>query len=696
MDRRLFINLSTVLASTVAGCGGGDIPEFIPEKLDEFDASGPEIAKEDLTAAHLKGFVPGWVVPDNAIYQAEITYLTSKPILVSILPPSQYGMSPILLGRKSYTTGSNHALGFGLLRANINPLKCKIVFGVGNPRPVEPFVDIGVYGMNPYADCRVIDSAGNSCVEWTIYDPSMPVTGASVAVIIRFYQIPIDQIPALPSSFIAKSIFNNVMHQAGSGQVMVMHNIAPTTLSAPQHQSFVIRSAWNNLDTLMIPSDPIRRSGHYAMVPHLMGAGAELKPFLARYLARHGARLGTYSANVHGVLDNPVADTDQFHMLVNENTRILFGQGGIDHLNEVKTKLGTAIQTRPPVPTVGNGFNKIRESVLPLYPTALDAALQRAALASSQKSGAFDNQLKADNLPMGAGVTFAANAQAAVSYKSDTPGFIFGIPVQGAGIRFSVPLGSYSMFSTQEPLVPYYIGNKGQAKFSGVLIIKMFDAKVFMLGSLAIDLEITVNTTVQFPGLNVRVDSVNVELVADTDSKAWMGWIFQKILNGFTRSNSGGMPPNTTTNILAEGTNASTGGSLEMVARSVSDAAIPATMGGLPVQVVSQFDTSVVSALSYLSKSTEWNSWALLEGYIRIAFVNTSVASGTFQSGWNGFSAGFDIGARALAAGGVKATVKLGAGDVNCFVRVQVAADYHWFFGPPAYVETTKYLPHVA
>ncbi len=688
MDRRLFINLSTVLASAVAGCGGGDIPDFVPEKLDETDASGPEIAREDRTGFQPKGSVPTSLVPKRSVYDVEITYLTAKAVTVTVLPS---GGTPSVIGQKPAGSSTNNALGFASYGNNRSPdpSTCRIVVGGTSS------ITVGGANWNTFADYRAVDGEGRPCSEWIIYDPQMPVSSTSVAVIIRFYEVPADQRPlGVFLSVVARPIPSNVTHTSGSGLVMVMPNITPTTVNAPLHQSQIIRSASNNLDTLMIPSDPKVKPGHYAMVPHLMGANAALKPFLARYLARHGERLGTQSANVHGVLDNPVADTDQFHMLVNENMRMLFGQGGIDHLNEVKTKLGTAIQTKPPSPTVGNGFDNIRTSVLPLYPAALDAALQRAALASSQKSGAFDNQLKAGDMPIGAGLTFGATAQAAVPYKSDTPGFIFGIPVQGAGIRLSLPLGSYGIFSTQAGLVPYYIGNKGEVKFSGVVIIKMFDTKVFLLGSLAVDLEITVNTTIKVEGFKVRCDSVNVELVVDTDSKAWMGWIFQKIMNAFTRSNSGGMPPDTTTNILAEGTTPNTAGNLAGAAQQLSNAQLSSALGG--AKVVEEFSAAPLRALSYLSSSSQWNSWALLEGYVRIAFVNTSVASGTFQSGWHGFSAGFDIGARALAAGGVKGTVKLGAGDITCFARVQTAIDYHFFFGPPAYVETTKYLPHVA
>lgn len=692
MDRRFFVNISSLLAATgIVGCGGGDSPENTATYLEEFDSTGPIITPEDRTAAQVKGSVPIRLVPQPGLYDVEITYLTTKSVEVK-LTHSNSNFRPVIIGAKSATTGTNNALGFAKFFGTMSQwdlvyTRCLVRIGDGARSAY-----FGSTSFSPFVDYKNVDSEGRKCSQWIIYDPELPLDKTSIAAIIRFYEAPSDG-KSYGMFTLGRLIPNNVKHVTGGGHAMTMPHAVATTIRAPQHQSLVIRSASDNRDTLMIPSDPTDRPNHYAMVPHIMGASAELKPHLARYLARHSERLGAHSASVHGVLDNNVADTDQFNMAANEKLRLLGGQGVVDHLNMLKTRLGEAIQKHPPIPAVSDKFDSVTQSVLAMYPAAFEQALQNA-LSSVPKSTEFENYEK--SALMGAGLSFGATAQVAASYKSTIPSVIFGIPVSGAGVRVSLPLGSYGWLGDFSNVSSYRIGHNGQVKLAIVLIIKMFDLKNFVIDGVAFDIEITLNLTLK-KGHAPRVDSVNIEFVLDTDSKTWMGWIIRKSVEAFSRRPVA-MPANTVTNVLAAGNTTSTAGNLEMTARTVSQASMPPPAGSpttLPTPV-SQFDTSnSLREVSALKKEVGLNSWSLLEGYLRFAFVNTSIASGTYRSGWHGLTFGVDFGLRGLAAVGLKGTVTGPSGTLTCFARLQVASDYHYYAGPQSYVDSTKYIPNV-
>ncbi len=702
MDRRSFVNFSSIFAATtLAGCGGGDTPEFTPAKLEETDATGPEIAREDRAAIQAKGSVPRNLVPARSVYDVEITYLTAKAVTVTILPS---GGTQSVIGQKSAGSSTNNALGFASYGNDMSPdpTTCRIVVGGATP------ITIGGATWQTYADYRNIDSHGRSCSEWTIYDPQMPVTSTSAAVVIRFYEVPADQRPlGVFLSVVARQVTSNVTHTSGSGQVMVMPHLMSTSVGAPQHQSQVIRSPSNNLDTLMIPSDPTKYPGHYAMVPHMTGASAQLKPHLGRHLTRHSARLGAHSATVHGVVTSISADSSQqFSMMANEKAKLFGGQGAVDRLQALQSRLGGAMSTIPPHPSVSStGFKGVVDSILPLFSSELEQALS-AALVNSFKSTELDNGLKAGILGDGVGTSITASAQIGGSYTSKTGTFL-GIPISGAGFRISAPLGSAYAFTGQGAVTlptgsTYYgIGRTDETKLAIVLIIKLFDMKTFLIGDLSIDIEITINLMIKSHG-GVRIDSVNVELIADTQSKNWMAKVIKEGVEALMRKPLPAGISNGVRNVATASNRVGTASNLEMMSRRISatgtTTANPLSGGPEIPNLVNEAGGAgpLSQAKGFTTTPSYFNDWNLIEGYFRLAFVNTSVASGTFQGGWHGFAFGIDIGIRFIMGVGSKIVIEGPTSKSMLYVRILVSADFHGYCGSQAYMDASRYLPHAA
>ncbi|MDP3226633.1 MAG: hypothetical protein Q8N13_01500 [Acidovorax sp.] len=684
MDRRLFVNFSSLFAATtLAGCGGGDssqfTSEFTPETLEEFDASGPEIKREDLTDVQPKNTWQLPLVPPNSVYQVEVTYMTT--LKVKILFPN-LGLE---LGSKELTGGTNNVMGFALLKTGQSSLpQCIALFNNGTVGRL-----VTVDNMSNNVRYRTVDGEGIPCTEYAIYDPFMGSSSTSVAVYIRFYEIPANERPVMDASFICKVIQNNAKHQSGAGLTAMSLSMRPTSKSVPGYHALNIRSTTgDNHDTVMLPSSPLNHYNHYVLVPTLMGASDELKPYLARRMARHGFNLGKASAAVHGPLDHPTDDAPQFDMLMNDKMRMVWGTGGIIYINNMQGQISTAMRNEPADYTVGRDVTDFIKTFIGSYSTD---ALQQSLLDS------VNNSMKSDNA--GGAISAAVSLQAGASWQSDTVKRLWRIPVvPGGGGRFSVALGraGAGFGGAQAGHNFYYFMKDGQIKLTFVLIIKLFNSAALKVAGYTFDTEVSFAVTIDTRTNEVRYDSVTIEPVIDYDKKTFLGWILNGLMQGVAWVGRLRVP---STNRIQPVITSAAGVEMAVITRGLSEtlAALPALTGTVrampsfggdaldPVQIVQQTAQAASGPFSL-------SPWMLGELSMKFVIVNTSIASGTFQKGWSaGHAFGFEVSWKDLFGYGLKFTQPFGPGNAGAFVRVMAAVEAHVAVGSPTYMASTQY-----
>ncbi len=687
MDRRLFNLSSLFAATTLAGCGGGDssqsTSEFTPETLEKFDASGPEIKRENLTDIQQKNYFPRHFAPLNAAYQVETTFLTTMRVSVKLQSTATY--STHTLAWKESTGGTNNALGFALLQTGETVTeRVYVEFVKGG---VVKTVTLNGYTPDPFVKYNLQDGEGNPCIEWAIHDPFMSVSSTSVAVYIRIYEIPLAERTDLDYSG-NRLIINNAKHQNGAGLTGIRLDMRANSKVLPGYHALNIRSiTGDNHDTVMLPSSTANHYNHYVLVPTLMGASVELKPYLARRMARHGLNLGKASAAVHGPLDHPTNDESQFNMLINDKMRMVWGTGGTIHLMNVQNQFSQTLQNNPPNYTVSSSVTDYISKFIGSFNTdALRQALIDS-LGDSMKSGYADYA--------GAAISAGASFQCGASWQSDKPVFIGPIPVvPGGGGRFSIPIArvgaGFGGYQGGRNL--YYFLQDGKMKFTVTFIVKLWNSAALKVAGNTFDIELTLAFTHDWGGGGTRFDSFTIEPVIDWDQKTWIGWILDNLVKGALWL--GGLARRQLSNSIVpalEGLPVSTNAVSDLALATSAPPALPGGVGALPSFGTSFNPAEIIqqAAKSFVSKYG--NTWKVGEFSLKLSVVNSSMASGTFQKGWTSAAPGLELSWKDLYGVGFKGSAPVAGGTLGGFVRIMTAYEAHVAIGTPTYLAATQY-----
>lgn len=526
MKRRNLLTAAGAMAGvSLAGCGGGGDEaesEIASEIGSDMEEIGSDLGETELDpifdplavpdGMNVVAPVPAYLVPANGHYQIEVSFRTTRQMVVYMRHESKW----VTLAWKPVTTGSSHKLGYAVWRTGL-------YYGLDRRNfylLVRESSDLDVYAGNgtTLAEWKRYvhkTDGGVDEYEWSFYSRKdrMPT------VTVRFFPLPADE---LVRDFGAGEYVRPILNTAVDANKTPLHVVHfPKSLTTSSrhlsHEAAVIPSTLR--DTICLPSGTAT-ANHDELVPCYLGASKSEKPLLKRRMLRHIHRFAKTARDGGHQLDS-TDDFNSSHMIGNEILRLLGGKSLIDHA--VSTRSGVMNSIRDNFEQMSPGFQTFCTNWLP----TLSSDEMVAGARTLRDQAAKPNGKAAGGL----GVSVLLQASVATGETAIWPG------VSGYGGRISLGLCRASKnwaaggASTSNEYTIKNIRDYG-TKLGFTIILKGFGGQQLKIvgyniaDNFTVDTELTCNFTILN---NVwRIDLMQFDIVVDVDTRAFLGKLANK------------------------------------------------------------------------------------------------------------------------------------------------------------------------